>query len=114
MPKRFDPTSDLLAIGFYAPIVIAARLQRLAAEVIRPTPAGRRETARMVNEKPVAAMEAAFAAQRAMFAATVKLWTDVARVVSAFAIGTPALCLRPALAPVRRRVRHNARRLTGL
>ena|SRR5687768_9581144 len=113
MPKRSDPASDLFAIGFYAPIVIAARLQKLAAEVIRPTPAGRRETARMVNEKPMAAMEGVFAAQKAMLAATLKLWTDVARLMSAFAIGTPALCLRPALAPVRRRVRHNARRLTS-
>jgi hypothetical protein len=113
MPKRSDPASDLLAIGFYAPIVIAARLQKLAAEAIRPTPAGRRETARMVNEKPMAAMEAAVAAQKAMLAATLKLWTDVARLMSAFAIGAPALCFRPALAPVRRRVRHNASRLTG-
>jgi hypothetical protein len=67
----------------------------------------------MVNEKPMAAMEGVFAAQKAMLAATLKLWTDVARLMSAFAIGTPALCLRPALAPVRRRVRHNARRLTS-
>jgi hypothetical protein len=113
MPKRSHPASDLLAIGIYAPLVIAARLQKLAAEGIRPTPAGRRETARMVNEKSMAAMEAAFAAQKAMLTATLRLWADVARLLSAFALGAPTLCLRPALAPVRRRVRQNARRLTG-
>ena len=112
MPKRSDPASDILAIGFYAPLVVAARLQKLAAEVIRPTSAGRRETARMVSEKPEAAMEALFAAQKAMLAGTLKLWSDMARLMSAFVIGSPAMCLRPALVPVRRRVRDNARRLT--
>jgi hypothetical protein len=113
MPKRSDPTSDLLAIGLFSPIVVAARLQKLAAEVIRPTSAGRRETARMVSEKPLAAAEAIFAAHKAMLAGTLQLWSDLVRLISAFVIGAPAMCLRPALAPVRRRVRHNARRLTG-
>ncbi len=113
MPKRPDPVSDLFAIGYYAPIVMAARLQKLALETIRPTAAGRREAARMTSEKSAAAAESMFAAQSAMAAGAVRLWSDIARLTAAFLLGAPVMGLTPALAPVRRRVRNNARRLTG-
>ena len=112
MPKRPDPSADLLAIGMFAPMVMAARLQMLAMESIRPTPKGRRETARMVAEKPVAMMEGAMAAQKSMFDSGMKLWSDMALAANAFALTAPALSMSAVTVPVRRRVRSNARRLT--
>lgn len=111
MPKRADLSSDLLAIGMFAPMVVATRLQMLAAEAVRPTAKGRRETARMVAEKPAAMMQGALAAQKSMFDSGMKLWSDMALAANAFALTAPALSMSAATAPVRRRVRANARRL---
>ena len=112
MPKRSDWSSDLLAIGFFAPLVMAARLQRLALEGARPSARGRRETLRMSGEKPLAAMEAGFAVQRQLFDGAMKFWADVFVASNALFMSAPVLAAT-ATAPVRRRVRANARRLTG-
>ena len=111
MTKRADPTADLLAIGMFAPAVVAARLQMLALEAARPTAKGRRETARMVAEKPAAMVESALAVQKSFFDSGLKFWSDVALAANAVALTAPALGVAAAAAPVRRRVKSNARRL---
>ena len=112
MAKNSDWSSDLLAIGFFAPLVMAARLQRLALEGTRPSAKRRRELSRMSREKPLAAMEAGFAVQRQLFDGALKFWSDVAVASNALMMSAPVVAAT-ATAPVRRRVRANARRLTG-
>ena len=112
MPKRSDWSSDLLAIGLFAPLVMAARLQRMAAEGTRPSPRGRRERLRMTTEKPLAAMEAGLAVQKQLLDGSLKFWSDMVVASSALAMSAP-MVTATATAPVRRRVRANARRLTG-
>jgi hypothetical protein len=107
MPKRSDPVSDLFAIGVLAPVVIAARVQKLGLELLVPTASGRREMVRMAAEKPIAAAESWLTTQKAMSSAMLALWSDMVRASTTF-----LLAPMPALAPVRRRVRANARRLT--
>ena len=114
MPKRPDYSADLLTIGIFAPIVIATRLQMLALESVRPTAKGRRETRRMVSEKPAALMEGTLAMQKHMFASGLKFWSDFSAATSALMLTAPAASMALATRPVRRRVRGNARRLTGL
>lgn len=111
MPKRADHFSDLLAIGIFTPMVVAARLQRLATERARPTANGRRETTRMIAEKPAAIAEGAVAAQKSLFDSGLKFWSDMSLAANAFALTAPALSMSAATAPARRRVRANARRL---
>ncbi len=112
MPKRSDLSSDLMTMGLFAPMVIAARLQMLALESLRPTVGGRRETVRMTTEKSAAAMEGALAAQKQLVESGWKLWGDMARRGTAFAMSAPALSLAAAARPARSRVRANARRLS--
>jgi hypothetical protein len=107
MRKRPDLASELAGIGLFAPFVVATRLQMLSAELLRPTPRGRRETVRMTAEKPIAMMEGALAVQAKAFQAWLKLCSDAAHAGSALALAAPAV----AAAPVRKRVRANARRL---
>lgn len=112
MPKRTDFPSDLLTIGMFAPLVMAARTQMLFLELARPSRKGRLEAHRMTAEKPLALFEAAVAVQRSMFESSANLWRDMVLAANAFALAAPAAPLM-ALAPVRRRVRANALRLTG-
>ena len=112
MPKRFDWSSDLLSIGFFAPLVMTARLQRLVLEGTRPSANGRREALRMSGEKPLASMEVGFAVQRQLFEAAVKFWSEMLVASNALVMSAPVVTAA-STAPVRRRVRANARRLTG-
>ncbi|MBA3520683.1 MAG: hypothetical protein H0T75_24280 [Rhizobiales bacterium] len=114
MPKRPDFSSDLVTIGLFAPLVIAARLQTLGLEALRPTASGRREALRMTSEKPLAVIEGMVAAQTSAFDSSVKLWSDLALSANTFLLTAPALSLAAASGPARRRVRQNARRLTGV
>lgn len=111
MPKRPDTMTELATIGMFAPIVIAARLQMLALETMRPTAKGRRETMRMTAEKPVAVMEGAFAMQRSMFDSSMRFWRDMGAAVTTLAVTAPTASVATAIHPARRRVRANARRL---
>ena len=113
MPRRADHLSDLMTIGLLSPVVIGARLQMLAMEASRPTVRGRREAARMTAEKPLALMEGAVAAHKAVFDRSLKFWSDTARAANALLLSAPAMSVRVASVPVRQRVRGNARRLTG-
>lgn len=113
MAKRSGHMADLMTIGLFAPAVMASRLQMLATETVRPTAKGRRETARMIAEKPAAMMEGALAAQKKLFDSGLKLWSEQALAANVFLLSAPALSMAAAAAPVRRRVRRNSRRLTG-
>ncbi|MBW3534924.1 MAG: hypothetical protein KY453_06870, partial [Gemmatimonadetes bacterium] len=94
MPKRTDPLSDLMTIGFFAPLVVAARLGILAKEAGRPTRRGRREVVRMTAEKPLALAEGAVAAQQAISARSLKFWSDTALAAHALALNAPAAAAR--------------------
>ncbi len=111
MPKRSDWSSDLLTIGLFAPLVMASRLQRLAREGARPSAKGRRDAFRMSAEKPLAAMEGIVAGQKQLFDGSLKFWSDMALATNAWLMTGP-LMSAAVTAPVRRRVRGNARRLT--
>jgi hypothetical protein len=111
LPKRADPSSDLLAIGMFAPFVITARLQMLAAEAMRPTARGRHEAMRMVAEKPAAMVHGVVAAQKSLYDSGARFWSNVALSAHAFALTAPALSMSAAARPVRRCVRSNAMRL---
>jgi hypothetical protein len=112
MPKRSDWSSDLLTIGLFAPMVMASRLQTLVLEGGRPSARGRREAFRMSAEKPLAAMEGVVAVQKQLFDGSLRFWSDMALATNAFLMTGP-LMSAAVTAPVRRRVRGNARRLTG-
>ena len=113
MPRRSDHFSDLMTIGVCAPAVMAARMQMLATECVLPTAKGRREAMRMTSEKPIAFMEEALAAQKHMFDSGMKFWSDFALAANAFYLSAPAISVAASTAPISRRVRRNARRLTG-
>lgn len=88
--------AELASIAFFAPLVIASRLQRMAFESWRPTTQGCRDMLLMAMEKPVAAISASLAFQAALLRNPAIL---------------PHSALAAAAAPVRRKVRANARRL---
>jgi hypothetical protein len=113
MRAHKDLSSDLLTIGLFAPLVMAARLQALALDGMRPTRRARREVARMSSEKPVVAAAALIAAQRQMMEHSLRFWNDVASSATSFLMAAPLAALGASVAPVRRKVRSNARRLTG-
>jgi hypothetical protein len=109
MTKR-SPT-EFASLGLFAPMVMAARMQILAAEALKPTRKGQSEIRRMVAEKPAAAVEASLAAQRAFFQSGMKFWTDLAAAGMAFAAAAPVASSRAAARSIDRRVKRNARRL---
>ena len=114
MRKRRDHTSNLFTIGLLAPVVAGTRLQMMGMRLARPTAKSRREMVRMTAEKPATAMEGAVAAQKAMLDSGLKLWSDTALAATEMLVGGPMNLAGPATAAVRRRVRANARRLTGI
>jgi hypothetical protein len=97
--------------GGDAALTISARTQNMLA------PAGRqsdkaREARLMVQEKVDAAIEGAFAAQRAWGAFFIKAAFGGVRTPADVSAGLAAIA-EAAAAPARRKVRANARRLTG-
>jgi hypothetical protein len=112
LPKGVANSSEWMTIGLYAPVVIAARLQMLAMEAVKPTAKGRRETVAMFAEKPIAIFEGALAVQAELLAKGAEIWPAA---VSAMMFGTanPFLALAATGAgPMSRKVRANARRLS--
>jgi hypothetical protein len=111
MPRRNDDVSGLVL----APMVIWARLPILWYEALNPDPSRRSETNRMVVEKIAAAQEGMLAANLAVAQATFDAGFAM------MAGSSPARETRKAaerimqagLAPAARRVRANARRLSG-
>ena len=96
MSARTDPLRDALDVA----AVLAYRLPMLA---MSPTPARRRETARMLEEKAEAALDGALAVQRYWMTAWLRPpGTDyLAEAMDAYA------------APGRKTLRANAKRLTA-
>ena len=111
-------------IAWYSPQVVQQRTQRLLAAPTLTRAADRKEATRMVAEKLQAGQEAQWALWQQSLAMQQRLWTDL---WSATLAGrSPGASLRRAgrrsaldsavlgqqvLAPVRRRVKANARRL---
>ena len=95
-----------------AALTIAARTQKLLAPDGGQS-AKAREARLMVQEKVDAAIEGAFAAQRAWGAFFIKAAFGGVRTPNDVSAGLAAIA-EAAAAPVRRRVRANARRLTGV
>lgn len=111
MTKRSTDLSGL----WLAPLVVASRLPILWLESFNPDPSRREETNRMVVEKFVATQEGLVAAQTAFV-------TAVAENMAALAFGlqpqstprrTASAMVQAGLAPAARRVRANAKRLSG-
>lgn len=100
MPRRSSLASELMTIGFLSPLVMAHRLQWLALNAMRVSPMAQGEVLRMVAEKPLAFLSASMAFQAEM----ARFWF---RGPGTFSTQP----LEAALAPVRRRVQANNRRL---
>ena len=111
-------------IAWYSPQVVQKRTQRLLAAPTLTRAADRKEATRMVAEKLQAGQEAQWALWQQSLAMQRRMWTDLWS--SALAGRSPNVSLRRAgrrgardaavlaqyvLAPVRRRVKANARRL---
>ena len=111
-------------IAWYSPQVVQKRTQRLLAAPTLTRAADRKEATRMVAEKLQAGQEAQWAFWQRSLAMQQRMWTDLWS--SALAGRSPNVSLRRAgrrgardaavlaqhvLAPVRRRVKANARRL---
>jgi hypothetical protein len=105
-------------IGWHAPIVIGQRLLKIAASGPQPSPADQREWMRMVIEKNEAAFESAqsfwmAALHRQQQAWLRALWSGRLLAPEDFRLDrATARRLGRSLAPVTRRVKSNARRLT--
>ena len=104
--------TEFASIGLFTPVVIAARMQLLAMEAVRPTRRGQREVRKMLAEKPIAAAEASIAAQQALLQSGMKLWSDFAAAGVAFWAAAPAVSAGAAARSIDRRVKGNVRRLT--
>jgi hypothetical protein len=113
MPRRPDPIPELLAIGFFAPLVIAARMSRLAfGQPLNGR--ARQETIRMSVEKPLAVAVGIVDAQTELLARALKFWQ-----AGAMALVNDGLFRNPwfelaaiAVRPSAAKVKQNARRLT--
>jgi S-formylglutathione hydrolase FrmB len=116
--------SSASEIAWYSPQVVQKRTQRLLAAPTLTRTADRKEATRMVAEKLQAAQEAQWALWQQSLAMQQRMWTDLWS--SALAGRSPNVSLRRAgrrgardaavlaqhvLAPVRRRVKANVRRL---
>jgi hypothetical protein len=97
--------------GADAALTIAARTRNLLAPGGRQTDKAR-EARLMVQEKVDAAVEGAFAAQMAWGSFFIKAAFGGVRTPNDVSVGLTAIA-EAAVAPTRRKVRANARRLTG-
>jgi hypothetical protein len=98
--------------GADAAVTIAARTPGLFMHGFNPTAESARETHRMVQEKIDAAVEGAAAAQSAWTSLMVKACFGGIRDAGALSLGMAGVA-EAAMRPARRKVRANARRLTG-
>jgi hypothetical protein len=99
----------------HAPSVVAARLPRLWWEAMGGNPFGPRESERMVTEKLMAFHEGWFGMQVEALKAAVTIGGAVSRLEPVLAASMQAAhqIVSAGLDPSARRVRRNARRLTG-
>jgi hypothetical protein len=108
---RFMAASALRA-GADAAVTIAARTPGLMMHALSPTPAGARETHRMIQEKFDAVYEGATAAQIAWASLRDKAAFGGIRSPSDLSLGMSGVAAA-AMRPARRKVRANAKRLSG-
>jgi len=108
---RFMAASAMRA-GADAAVTIAARTPGLMMHAINPTPAGARETHRMIQEKLDAVYEGATAAQFAWATLMMKAAFGGIRNASDLSLGMSGVAAA-AMRPARLKVRANAKRLSG-
>src|ERR1700683_82057 len=99
--------------GLDAAVTIAARTSGLLSQGFSPTAESARETQRMIQEKVDAAYEGAAAAQFAWASFLLKASFGGIRNASDFSLGMAGVA-EAAMRPARRKVRANAKRLTGM
>ncbi len=113
-------------IGWYAPMVVQQRIARMAAAPLSTRPADRREVNRMVTEKLQAGTEAQWALWVHSLTLPQRAWMEFwsaslagrhGSTFGAAAAGRAArdanLLARRVLLPAHRRVKANAKRLSG-
>jgi hypothetical protein len=105
--------SSAVQAGFDAAVTIAARTPALLSQSFNPTAESARETQRMVQEKIEAIYEGAAAAQFAWASLMMKAAFGGVRSPSDLSLGLAGVA-EAALRPARRKVRANAKRLTGM
>jgi hypothetical protein len=99
--------------GFDAAVTIAARTPGLLSQGFNPTAESARETQRMIQEKVDAVYEGAAAAQCAWASFLLKASFGGIRNANDFSLGMAGVA-EAAMRPARRKVRANAKRLTGM
>jgi hypothetical protein len=105
--------SSAVQAGVDAAVTIAARTPALWSHGFNPTAESVRETQRMVQEKVDAALEGAAAAQFAWASLFFKASFGGIRNADELSLGLAGVA-EAAMRPARRKVRANAKRLTGL
>jgi hypothetical protein len=105
--------ASAMQAGIDSAVTIAARTPALFAQGFNPTSESARESRRMVQEKIDAAYEGAAAAQLAWASFFLKASFGGIRNASDLSLGLASVA-EAAIRPARRKVRANARRLTGL
>ena len=104
--------TSAMQAGADAAATIAARTPGLIMHGLNPTAESAREARQMVQEKVEAAIEGAAAAQFAWASLMVKAMFGGVRTASDLSLGMSRVA-EAAMRPARRKVRANARRLTG-
>jgi hypothetical protein len=105
--------ASAMQVGMDAAVTIAARTPALMSQGFNPTAESARETRRMVQEKIDATCEGAVAAQLAWASFFLKASFGGIRNASDLSLGLADVA-EAAIRPARRKVRANAKRLTGL
>jgi hypothetical protein len=105
--------ASAMQAGIDSAVTIAARTPALLSQGFNPTSESVRESRRMVQEKVDAVYEGAVAAQMAWASFLLKASFGGIRNASDLSLGL-ANVAEAAIRPARRKVRANARRLTGL
>jgi hypothetical protein len=105
--------ASAMQAGIDSAVTIAARTPALLIQGFNPTSESARESRRMVQEKVDAVYEGALAAQMAWASFLLKASFGGIRNASDLSLGLSNVA-EAAIRPARRKVRANARRLTGL
>jgi hypothetical protein len=111
--RTFGIAASAMQAGVDAAVTIAARTPGLISQSFNPTAENAREAQRMVQEKLDALVEGAAAAQFAWASLMVKASFGGIRNANDWSMGLAGVA-EAAMRPAKRKVRANAKRLTGL